>query len=623
MCGIVGLVYEDGRPVDAAAINQMNASLTHRGPDGRGVKLFGHVGLGHTRLKIIDLSEDAAQPMANEDRTVWVTFNGEIYNFKTLRQQLEGRGHRFRSRSDTEVIVHQYEEAGVEGLSALDGMFAFALWDERRQRLVLGRDRTGKKPLFCYHHRGVFAFASEIKALLTLPEVDDSLREASLAAYLQHGYVPTPHTVYRHIQKLPPASFMVFDRGSRAPVTNTFWRFSTDIERPPVEVAAREVRKRLIDAVERRLVADVPLGVYLSGGVDSTLVAAVMRRELDVPVRSFSLGFDGDPAYDESEQARQVARELGTQHTEFRVQPTDLELFEQLVDHYEEPFADVSSVPTFILNRLARKDVTVALTGDGGDEVFAGYPRFRNVSWAESVPENAREALGFLAMAAGEIGPHASPLERGRRAAVRLAEPLRDRLEGWVSWFRPRELAELWRGPLPSHPIGLIDEVWSQRARQDTLNDLLIHNARSYLLDDLNPKMDRASMAVGLETRAPFLDTRLMDYAFRLPGDYKLRRGSTKWILKEAFSDLLPEAVRKRPKMGFGPPVGTWFRGGAQTYVEARLKNPDARIFEFVEPRYVQKMFDAHARGHRDWGLPLWSLLVLEIWLERMRPRRA
>ncbi len=619
MCGIAGVMQKRGEPASTEILDGMVARLHHRGPDGRGVRTFGSVALGHARLKVIDLSDAAAQPMSNFRQDLWVTFNGEIYNFRELRKELASRGFRFQTRSDTEVILALYEAGGLDALKRLDGMFAFAIWDQRRRKFTLGRDRTGKKPLFYYEKDGLFVFGSEMKAVLAHPAVDRSRFEAAIPMFLRHGYVPTPYTIYTHIRKLPPATFLEVTEDGAATQTR-YW----DLPRPSLSPessgclrrAKQELRGHFIRAVERRLVSDVPLGVFLSGGIDSTLVAGVMRRELQVPTRTFSVGFDGDARFDESQIAKKVARWLGADHTEFRVGANQFQVLEKLVSHYEEPYADASAIPSFLLSQLARDEVTVVLTGDGGDEVFAGYPRFAWTAMADRIPPLVRAELGKLDAAIPEWEPYDGRLGKLRRFARRAALDTMGRLDSWVSCFRQDELEKLWRGPLPSRPLRFADIALAGPQDDDVINSLLRYNLDSYLLDDLNVKMDRASMAVSLETRAPFLDTALMEFAFGLPGRYKIRGRDTKWVLQEAFRDLLPRYVTHRKKMGFGVPLGTWFRGDQRAYLAERIRPRSAKIYDYVEYDFVRQIIEEHEACHRDWGMSLTCLLSLELWLQ-------
>jgi asparagine synthase (glutamine-hydrolysing) len=514
----------------------MARQIAHRGPDGEGVALFANVGLAHRRLSILDLTDAAAQPLTSGDGRVSLVFNGEIYNFRELRRELEARGERFRSSGDTEVILRLYLDRGVRAIERLDGMFALAIWDDRERRLVLACDRTGKKPLYVYEDAEKILFGSEIKAIFAHPDVDRTMSPAAVPQFLSHGYVPNPGTFYRRIRKLPPASFEVLELGKRSHGPEQYWDFPVEARRAQhdaltVEEAERRVRDAFTSAVERRLVSDVPLGAFLSGGVDSTLVVGVMARLQTAKVKTFSIGFEGYPEWDETGYARLVARRFETDHTEFKVRPESFDLVEKLAWHYDEPFGDSSAIPTFIVSSLTRDHVTVALTGDGGDEVFGGYPRF-----------------------------------------IAAADPV---------------------------------------------NRVLYLNARTYLLDDLNVKVDRASMAASLETRAPFLDTALMELSLSLPGHLKIRGTTTKWILKRAFRDLLPREVVHRKKMGFGVPLGAWFRGALRGYLEERLLAPDARLYPMLRRGPVERLFRAHHAGDKDNGLQLWALWMLELWLRR------
>lgn len=633
MCGIAGALYRDGARADERVLEQMAGSIRHRGPDGQGVRSFPGAGLAHRRLAIIDLSENAAQPMSNEDGSVCIAFNGEIYNFRALRAELAAAGYRFRSHSDTEVILRLYEAHGVDAFPRLDGMFALAIWDARQRRLVLARDRTGKKPLYIYEDDRKVLFASELKAILAHPAVDTSLWEPAVPLFLTYGYVPTPATFYRRIRKLPPASLQVFENGSSRP-PRRFWDFPIEpkdhsrelwaLTPRQVHDAEGRVRELFFEAVRKRLVSDVPLGAFLSGGIDSTLVVGVMSEIRSEPVRTFSIGFEGHPEYDETRFARIVAERFRTEHTEFKVQPESFDLLEKLAWHYDEPYGDSSAIPTYIVSKLSRQHVTVALTGDGGDELFAGYPRFLAAHLAAALPRPAARAL-FAAMSLVPSGGNARSLSaRARRFIARAGEPLADRFRGWNSYFQLPELEQLLSpelGALATRELigASYDEPLELARAADLTNRLLYLNARTYLLDDLNVKMDRASMAVSLEARSPFLDTALMEYVFRLPGHLKLRGRTTKWILRRAFRDLIPDEIQRRGKMGFGVPLGGWFRGELKSYLHERLLSPRASIYPMLRRQAVERMFREHQAGQRDWGQPFWLLSMLELWLDGRR----
>lgn len=627
MCGISGVLYRDGSSPSEAVLSRMAATLAHRGPDGFRVKSLGPVGFVHNRLSVIDLSQAAFQPMTSVDGRAWVVFNGELYNFRELRTQLEGLGHTFKTQSDTEVLLAAYLEWGEGCFSKLDGMFAIALWDTRTRRLILARDRTGKKPLYVYEDPHKLVFGSEIKAVLAHPAIDDSLSPEAVPQFMTHGFVPTPRTFYRHIRKLRPATYECFDWGERQPRAIEYWDFPLGRERSvdtreQLETIKAELRETFFAAVKRRLVADVPLGAFLSGGVDSTLVVGAMAQGSSKRVKTFSIGFEGFPEWDETKWARIVAERYGTEHTEFKVKPESIELLETLAWHYDEPFGDSSAIPTYICSKLTRQSVTVALTGDGGDELFCGYPRFMGAVLAEKVPHPLRRFAEQIVPLIPHGEEHQGWFERGRRFAEQASKPMPDRLRGWVSVFTLNDLHRLLKPEVArGYNLTILSEsyrkAFARAQRSDTLNQVLYANARTYLLDDLNVKMDRASMAVGLEARAPFLDTALVELAWQLPGKLKLHGRTMKWILKEALGDLVPLEIQTRKKMGFGVPLGAWFRGALSEQLEERLLASGAKLHEYLRPMELRRIVAEHRAGHRDWGLQFFNLLMLELFLQR------
>ncbi|MBW3534387.1 MAG: asparagine synthase (glutamine-hydrolyzing) [Gemmatimonadetes bacterium] len=622
MCGIAGIVAlgPAGRTPDPAVVRAMAERLVHRGPDARTswTSPSGRCALGHARLRVIDL-ETGGQPMANEDGTVQVVFNGEIYNFAELRRELMALGHSFRSTGDTEVIVHGWEAWGEGVVERLDGMFAFGLWDERRGRLLLARDRPGKKPLYWAEKDGALLFASEIKALLDAG-VEPDADPRAFPLYLAYGYVPAPGTFYRAVRKLPPATLMTMEAdGARR--ERRYWslRFrSGDMRRGD---AVERVRTTMEDAVRRRLVADVPLGAFLSGGIDSSVVVGLMSRLSDRPVRTFSIGFGDDPGYDETAYARRVADHFGSDHTEFRVEAGAVELVDRLVDAYDEPFGDSSAIPTSIVSGLAREHVTVALTGDGGDEIFAGYPRFLGMVIAERMPRWAARVGDALGRRLPHHDDFRHPTRRFSRFFHAAALPAEERMLRWIGFFaddvdallRPglaaaldgRALTAHFRAPLEAH------------AGQSPLARALALNFETYLPEDLLVKADRCSMTHGLELRSPFLDTAVMELAAGLPDRLRIRGGTLKWILREAYRDMLPPGVLSRGKMGFGIPLPMWFRTHWRPLLEARILAPEARLWSVLRPEPVRRMAEAHLAGTADFGHQLWALLTLETWLER------
>ena len=640
MCGIAGVVQFDGQPVDEHVLRRMCAVLAHRGPEGQGCRRLAgsciSVGLAHTRLKIIDLSDQAAQPMANDDGSISLTFNGEIYNYRELRSSLEARGVAFRTSSDTEVLLRLYEAEGEECLQRLEGMFAFAVWDGRRNRLLLARDRAGKKPLYYAANPARLVFASEIKALLQHPGISPDVDDDALPALFLFGYVPTPGTCYRGLRALPPGHLLTADAEGRVGIQE-YWDAPVragGAGRSPSEAEAEAtVRELLTASVRRRLISDVPLGAFLSGGLDSSIVVGLMSRLMREPVRTFSIGFAGDAHFDETAYARLVSRHFGTTHTEFIVQPSAVELVERLVWHHDGPFGDSSAVPTYLLARLTRQHVTVALNGDGGDELFAGYLRFYATVVTERVPAWARRAASAVLAGLPATGDYRSLARRMQKFAGSAALPFIERFSRWNAVFYedlPRLLPQC-REPGASErtvqrgdsraAIRVLERLAPHLRRcgsASALSQLLYLNMKTYLLDDLLVKMDRCSMAHALETRSPFLDRELVEYAAGLPDHMKVRWGRTKIMLRRAFADLLPPQILRRGKMGFGVPLQRWFRGELRDYLRDLLLAPDSRLRAHVDQGYVRTLVEDHAAGRADHASRLWMLLTFEVWLRQL-----
>jgi asparagine synthase (glutamine-hydrolysing) len=625
MCGICGYLSREG-PATAETVKAMAETLAHRGPDGERVHLDGPLGLGHRRLSIIDLSDAASEPITNEDGSLWLVFNGEIYNFQEIRRELEGR-HRFRSRGDAETILHLYEERGDNCVAGLDGMFAFALWDSRRKRLLLARDRAGKKPLFYHDGPRLFAFASEAKALFAHPAVPHERDATALPYFLTYGYVPTPNTLYRGIQALPPAHSMVVTE-STIESPRRYWRarFGRGVGdgRSAGRMSNAEAEERFRGlvrrAVERRLVADVPLGAFLSGGLDSSTVVAFMAQAASGRVRTFTIGFAGHTEYDEREHARVVAERFATDHTEFVVEPKALELVDRLVFHHDGPFGDSSAVPTFLLSELTRSRVTVALNGDGGDEVFAGYLRLYGGALSERAPRAAFRALAAVLGVLPEPKDRKHPLRFAKRFAEAGRLPLLERYLRWNAYFAA-ELKELLRPELAANldRQRLLESFETSYAAGEgsTLSRLLQLNFETYLLDDLLVKMDRMSMAHGLETRSPFLDTAVVEFGASLSDRLRMRLGRGKLLLRRAMRDILPESIMKRGKMGFGAPLGAWFRSDLDGFVRERLLEPKSPIYEYLRPEPVAALLARHGSAAADLSAQIWALLTLESWLRQ------
>ena len=623
MCGIAGLLSIGATREEARVIGDaMTSSLRHRGPDDFGIEVApgptGAIVLAHRRLAIIDLSPAGRQPMPNEDGSVLVILNGEIYNFESLRKQLLG-AHSFRSRSDTEVIVHGYEEWGQEVVQRLDGMFALALWDARKQRLLLARDRFGKKPLFWARDERGFYFASEIKAILAAG-FKAQMAVDRLPEYLALGYAPTPSTMFRGIHRLPPASLAVIDASLQCG-PKTYWDWpmpgrSGSSFKGTEEDARAELDRVLSDAVRKRLMSDVPLGVLLSGGVDSTAVALYAQKLTDGPIRTFTVGFEGDVAHDERPFANIVAQTLGTTHSASVLEASATPaLIGTLLHHHDEPFGDSSALPTYLVSQEARRHVTVVLNGDGGDEVFAGYARFGAALFADRIPRPLRASISMLVSAltlGGRLIPSAERLVR--KAAFRPAESLFE----WCSWFNRRQIGRLMpEGTVKQGNLAASYLEQFENARgAGTLNRLLYTNARTYLLDDLLPKVDRMTMAHGLEARSPFLDSDLAVFAASLPDRYKWRGSSGKYLLKSVTAAHFPPGFLDRRKQGFAVPLDRWFRHELRSFLQDTLCS-SARLRQHLDGEELNRLMAEHGSGKHDHGSRLWTLLTLELWLRR------
>ncbi|MBK8216143.1 MAG: asparagine synthase (glutamine-hydrolyzing) [Myxococcales bacterium] len=615
MCGFVGAAFlPEGASFD---VDAGLGAISHRGPDDTSVVRVGSAVLGFARLQILDLTLAGRQPMQSPDGAVTIVFNGEIYNHHELRAELRAKGYVFRSRSDTEVVVHGYAAWGDAVIARLDGMFAIAIWDAHDEKLLLARDRPGKKPLFYANGPRGFSFASEPKALLAAG-VPHEIDLDALVPLFAFGKAHAPRTMNRHVKELPAASTLVLRRGAE-PVVRRYWAppFDETVEVSDGEAIA-QVRRLVERAVARRLEADVPLGAFLSGGVDSSIVVGVMAKRFGAKVRTFSIGFEGDHGFDETAYARRVAETFGTEHTEFRVAPASFDLVERLVWAHDGPFGDSSAIPTSIVSGLTREHATVALTGDGGDELFCGYSRFLAVEASERVPGVARKVAGGVGSVLGREG---SSL-RGRlgRALGRAELPLPDRLLSWTSYFGTDLRAilsdELLAEVDPNAALVENRALAARFARGTPLGRVLGLNWETYLVDDLLVKADRSSMMHSLELRSPFLDTELVEYVARLPDRMKRRLGERKWILRRAFADLVPDWVFTRKKMGFGLPLGAWFRTSLRSYVMDRLGGAPA-VTRFVRADVLRTLLDDHMAGRADHGLGLWLLLTLEVWLER------
>lgn len=616
MCGIAGKYSLNSEPVKRALLAEMTRSLSHRGPDGEGLYVNGSVGLGHRRLSIIDL-DGGAQPIANEDGSVWVIFNGEIYNFRELRTGLQSRGHRFATKTDTEVIVHLYEEVGDDCVHALAGMFAFALWDVRRQRLLLARDRLGKKPLFYAHRPGRFiAFGSELKAVLADPDVPRELDLEALDRYLSLLYVPAPATIFRDVRKLPAGHLLV--AGSEGVRVRQYWDVQVrEAPRRQAQDVAEELLALLTEAVRARLVSDVPLGAFLSGGLDSSTVVALMAQASDRPVVTASVGFR-EAEYDERPSARLVAERFGCDARESEITPDIQALLPKLAWHFDEPFADSSAVPMYYVSGMARQHVTVALSGDGGDELLAGYSRHFWDRW-EARARRFGQPRGVV-RALAKIWPSTAP---GKNALIHLALSADHACarKHSAELFRNGEKRALYSDEMAAmsdrfDALAMHRLYFNQAPASDPLNRSLYVDLKTYLADDILVKVDRMSMAHGLEVRAPFLDHRVVEFIAALPSELKLRHRTTKFVLREAMRSFLPPEVLFKPKHGFEAPIGRWLRRELRESVEDILFSTRARQRGLFDPRAVRRLWADHLEGISNAGHRLWILLMLELWLQ-------
>lgn len=613
MCGIAGFIDRPGTmDSHVGELAAMTSAIVHRGPDEEGSMVVEGVALGMRRLSIIDLS-GGSQPIANEDGTINVVFNGEIYNFAEIRSELEELGHRFETSSDTEVLVHSYEEYGLELTQRLRGMFAFALWDANRERLVIARDRLGIKPLYYWDAgREGLAFASELGSLKVLRGFPRAVDDTAVADFLSLGYVPDPASIYAGVRKLPPGHRMVWTRNGGATIER-YWspivEERTDLSE---EEAADEVRRLLLESVRYRLVSDVPLGAFLSGGIDSSAVVAAMAQQMDRPVKTFSIGFEEDD-FNEAPDARRVADALGTDHTELIVRPDADALIERVTASFGEPFADSSAIPTLLVSELARRDVTVTLSGDGGDELFGGYTRYHAVSDRNvPIPAPARAALGFLARRL----PHGT---YGRNRLLEFSRTTQGRYAGQIG--QPLAVAE--GGVARPEVVAagcdldqLVDRWWHQTGGRSLLTRLTLVDALSYLPGDILTKVDRMSMAVSLEARVPILDHHLAEFAFSLPSSMKWGPQGGKKIFRKALEGMVPSFVFTKPKKGFGVPLRDWFRNELSWRCD-ELLDPRAELYRYVEPVAVRRVISEHRSARRDHSYMIWRLLVLQLWLSR------
>jgi asparagine synthase (glutamine-hydrolysing) len=629
MCGIAGRYnFRSERPVEPTLVSAMCNLIAHRGPDESGVFTDGAIGLGHRRLSIIDLTPTGRQPMSTPDGRITIVFNGEIYNFEALRQDLAARGHRFRGRSDTEVLLAAYLEFGVECLSRLRGMFAFALWDSRDRSLFIARDRVGKKPLHYRLDRDGIAFASEAKAFFAEPSFVASPNLQAVSHYLTYQYVPSPSSAFDGVSKLPPGSYLLVRDGNVS--VHRYWQLRyTPKQRIDERTAAGELLERLREAVRIRLVSDVPLGAFLSGGIDSSVVVALMAQLSNGPVKTYSIGFD-EKDYDELPYARMVAERYGTEHHEFIVRPDAASIIPTLVWHYDEPYADESAVPTYYLAQLTRQHVTVALNGDAGDENFSGYSRYvpnPRLEQFDRLPRSARRlALGLIRALPGKDSG-SSVLAHAHRLAAQAACSRPMRYARRMMHFTPELKQRLCVGELAQisarHDSSrILLDAFAASDAEDFVDAMMDVDVNHYLPDCLLVKVDIATMAHGLEGRSPMLDHEFMEFAATLPPSLKRRGSEGKYLLRRAAADLLPAEILDRRKMGFGVPLEHWFRKDLRTMASDLLMSGAGSRRGLFDTHFVGQMIADHAEGRRSWHDQLWNLVMLEQWFQTFIDRR-
>ena len=624
MCGIVGFVNNGTVAADRGVLERMNRAIVHRGPDDDGFYVNACTGLGMRRLSIIDVA-GGHQPMHSADGTKWIVFNGEIYNYQELRADLEKRGHSFYTNSDTEAIVHLYSEFGEECVQHLRGMFAFAIWDETDRSLFVARDRVGKKPLLYSHQpNGDLIFGSEFQALLQHPSVSRDVDFTAIDSYLSYQCVPAPQTAYKSIRKLEPGHWLRWKDGRIE--TKRYWLpdFSKKIKISEEE-AIEETTRLVRESTRLRMISEVPLGAFLSGGVDSSIVVALMAQESSTPVKTFSIGFE-EEEYNELKYARRVADHVGAEYNEFVVRPNALDVLPTLVEHYGEPYADSSAIPTYYVAKETRQHVTVALNGDGGDESFAGYDRYSAMRIAESYNRIPKILRKVLIEAPSNLLP-SSELRRSRSRDIKrfltaAGLPTVERYFRWTSAFDRQSKAELYTDEFSAQMNGTdassVLRSWFEVANGTGIVDAtMLADQMTYLPNDLLVKVDIASMANSLEARSPFLDYKVIEFAASLPDQLKLQGRETKSLLKKVAARLVPSEVIYRNKMGFGVPIGKWFRGEMKGFVQEVLLSQKSLQRGIIRPEILKRYVHQHLTGERDYSFQLWTFLMLELWFQR------
>jgi asparagine synthase (glutamine-hydrolysing) len=635
MCGIVGFLTTKPEDIpDREVLRTMRETMTHRGPDEKGeyIRPIDDRGpfifFGHRRLSIIDL-EGGHQPLSNEDETIWVLLNGEIYNFQEIKTELEGKGHRFQTRSDTEVIAHGYEEFGENCFERFSGMFSIAIWDERKKRLLLARDRLGKKPLYYSLIHQTLLFASELKAIMAYPHFSRKIDPLSLMKYLFYEFIPSPHTIFRDAKKLSAASYLIWDK--KGEEIKSYWSpFRRNVE--DEVLSEKEAEDRMMEllrkAVSRRLISDVPLGVFLSGGIDSSMITALAQKEHSGKVKTFSIGFE-DPSFDESTYALLASNHIGTEHHEKRMVPEDLlRIVPKLPDILDEPMADASILPTYLLSKFTREQVTVALGGDGGDELFAGYPTYfahQVANRYERLLQPLHPTMAFLGNLLPVSDANISFDFKVKKFLSGIGFPDGIRNYVWLGSFSFSELPEVLSPEINKqfNQTRLVEEISSYEKDfplRDRISLLQYLDLKLYLQESILVKVDRASMASSLEVRAPFLDHELVEFVMGLPSSLKLKGFTSKYLLKKAARPYLPDEIINRKKKGFGVPIAKWVKGPLKEMFMDLLSVDRVKREGLLNSQYVEKLLQDHLMNKKDNRKQLWTLLVWELWVNRYHP---
>ncbi|MBN1847347.1 MAG: asparagine synthase (glutamine-hydrolyzing) [Deltaproteobacteria bacterium] len=632
MCGICGVLDFSNQGVSQALLQRMTQSFSYRGPDDEGFFVNPPIGLGHRRLSIIDLSSSGRQPMSNEDDSIWLIFNGEIYGFETLRKSLKEKGHVLKSRTDSETIIHLYEEERVQCLHNLNGMFAFAIWDNKLQQLWLVRDRLGLKPLHYYWNGHRFVFASEIKAILCDPTVPKDIDWDALDLYLTLNYIPAPWTIFKNIKKLAPGHYLTLNNGTLSikpywdiPIDSAQWELSD----PDISNDQKNRLYKLVEnAVRRRLISDVPLGAFLSGGIDSSIIVGLMARNSEQPVKTFSIGYQDLPSFDETHYAREVAAFNHTDHHEFKLGYKDiLDVFPKVLENVDEPFADSSAIPTYIVSQETKNHVTVALSGDGGDELFAGYRMYQGEYWAHyysKIPSFLRDGLVapiINLLPDTRDNPSLEKIRRIKKFIKGMSNSFAERYYGWREIFSYSLRKDLLSAPLRKNLfLDHVQEIVGKERNRfagDIINMMLYMDVKGLLPNDMLTKVDRMSMANSLEVRVPFLDYSVVEYVFQLRGDTKLRGRTGKYILIETFKHLLPPSLYDRPKWGFEMPIGAWLKKELRFLVDEYLDKATIQKQGIFRYDVITDLVDKHMTGRQDTSWHLWNLIVFQHWYKR------